>query len=119
MEKDLSYCGLLCSGCPILWATNEPDSKRKEKLKIEIAKMSNELNKTNFTPNDITDCDGCLTENGRLFPGCEVCHIRNCAKEKNLSNCGYCNEYICEKLDNFFKENPESKLRLDFIKRIN
>jgi hypothetical protein len=87
-------------------------------MREEIAKMSNELYKTDFNSDNITDCDGCLPANRRLFAGCVNCQIRNCAKEKNLQNCAYCIEYICDTLDKFFKDNPDSKIRLDFIRSI-
>ena len=118
MESIVSYCGLICKGCPIYWATNEKYLELKEKMKVEIAKMSNEIYKTNFTSKDIVDCEGCLNENGILFTGCKDCHIRNCAKSKKIQNCAHCTDYICEELNKFFKENPESKIRLDFIRSI-
>jgi len=119
MEAKVSYCGLLCQGCPIYWATVEKDEVLKEKMKVEIAKMSNSIYKTNHTSKDITDCDGCLTENGNLYTGCFNCQIRNCARAKNLQNCAYCSDYnACKTLSKFFVENPESKIRLEFIKSL-
>jgi hypothetical protein len=118
MKYLVSYCGLLCNGCPIFWATNEDNADRKEKMRIEIAKLSNQIYETNYCSNDITDCDGCLTENERLFPGCQDCKIRNCAREKNLPNCAFCSHYVCESLNTFFKDNAEAKSRLDFIRSI-
>jgi len=118
MEKVVAYCGLLCQGCPIQWATHEKNEGLKEKMKIEIAKLSNELYGTKFKPADITDCEGCLSENGTLFPGCYDCQIRNCAREKKLPNCATCNEYACETLEKFFTDNPEAKIRLGFIKSV-
>lgn len=118
MDTIISYCGLMCTGCPILWATNENNEQLKEKMKVEIAKLSNKLYQTAYSSKDITDCDGCLNENGRLFPGCKNCQIRNCAREKEIPNCAHCSEYICETLETFFTENPESKSRLDFIRTL-
>lgn len=117
MESILSYCGLICSGCPISWATNEKDKKLKEKMKVEIARMSNEMYKTSFTSKDIIDCDGCK-ESGRLFTGCVNCNIRNCANAKNLMNCAHCDDYICSDLEQFFKENNDAKIRLEFVRSI-
>ncbi len=118
MENIVSYCGLLCMGCPIYMATRETDRALKDKMKVEIAKLSNSLYHTSHTPEDITDCDGCMTENGRLFEGCRDCPIRNCAGEKGVPNCAYCGEYPCETLGTFFRDNPEAKSRLDFIRSI-
>ena len=118
MEASLSFCGLICIGCPIFMATNESDPERKERMKEKIAEMSNEMYKTNFIAKDITDCDGCMAEKGRLFPGCYDCGIRNCAREKKVPNCAWCEDYSCKKLDKFFEENPESKIRLEFIRSV-
>ena len=116
MKDVVSYCGLLCQGCPIYWATNEGSEQLKEKMRTEIALLSTRLYKTEHSSSDITDCDGCLAEDSRLFPGCVNCQIRNCARDKNLPNCAYCQDYACETLEAFFKENTESKARLDFIR---
>ncbi len=118
MKDIVSYCGLICKGCPILWATNEKNEDLKEKMKIEIARLSNQLYSTAYDFKDITDCDGCLTKNGRLFHGCANCQIRNCARDKKIQNCAYCKEYECETLTAFFKDNAESKSRLDFIRSV-
>jgi hypothetical protein len=69
-------------------------------------------------PEDITDCDGCRTEGGRLFSACKSCLIRNCAKQKELENCAYCSEYVCERLEAFFTTESTAKTRLDAV-RIN
>jgi hypothetical protein len=118
MVAKVSYCGLLCQGCPIYWATIEKNKKLKEKMKVEIAKMSNNLYKTNHTSKDITDCDGCLIEKGNLYSGCANCQIRNCARSKNIQNCAYCSEYACDTLNKFFTESPEAKIRLGFIREL-
>lgn len=118
MKDVVAYCGLICDGCPIYWATNEEDIEVAKKMRSEIATLSNKLYDTKYCPDDIADCDGCITENGKLFLGCLGCHIRNCARGKNLPNCAYCSDYACESLDSFFKENAEAKLRLDFIKSV-
>ena len=118
MNEVVSYCGLICKGCPIFWATNEKNESVREIMRTEIAKLSNTLYKTEYSPEDITDCDGCKTENKRLFPGCINCHIRDCAREKKIPNCACCSDYTCEPLETFFKDNPESKSRLDFIRSV-
>jgi len=119
MNKLLAYCGLLCNGCPIYWTTREEDNVLKARMKSEIAKMSKELYGLDQKPEDITDCDGCRSAESRLYPGCLKCQIRICAREKALENCGNCQEYPCNKLDEVFKYDPAAKMRLDFIQRVN
>jgi hypothetical protein len=118
MDKIVSYCGLLCIGCPIFIATKETDRAIKAKMKIEIAKTCNQLYHTNYSAVDITDCDGCLSEINHLFPSCNDCRIRNCARIHQIPNCAYCEDYVCNTLEEFFKNNIESKSRLDFIRSI-
>ena len=85
-------------------------------MRAEIAKQIKELYSQDYKPQDITDCDGCKTENGRLFSGCKNCEIRKCARQKGIENCAHCNEYACEKLDTLFTTYPEAKSRLDAIR---
>jgi hypothetical protein len=119
MTELLAYCGLLCNGCPIFLATKEEDTALKARMKSEIAKMSKELYGLDQKPEDITDCDGCRSAESKLYPGCLKCQIRICAREKDLENCGNCQEYPCNKLDEVFKYDPAAKMRLDFIQRVN
>lgn len=118
MNMPVSYCGLLCEGCPIFWATHETDELQKKKMKVEIARLSNEIYATNLTANDITGCEGCKAEDAKIFEGCLNCKIRNCCIEKQFSNCAYCDNYPCEYLQELFKESNDSKTRLDFIRSI-
>lgn len=118
MAKKIAYCGLICQGCPIHLLSLENDEAKREKMKIEIARICREQYGygAEFKPENINDCDGCRTEGGRLFSGCEKCEIRKCAREKGLENCAYCNEYTCEKLNKFFVNDRDAKARLDVIR---
>jgi len=42
-------------------------------------------------------CDGCLEP--RIFKGCSVCAVRECAIEKGVTFCKDCSEYACDKLN--------------------
>ncbi len=44
---------------------------------------------------EYVNCDGC-TADGRLIEYCKICEIRNCAIEKGVENCAYCNECVRE-----------------------
>ena len=112
MEKQIAYCGIVCSECPALIATkNNDDAKRKETAE----KWTKEF-KHDFKPADI-NCTGCLSEKGKVFNYCTVCEIRKCGREKKVINCAYCGEYICAKLDKFFQMAPMIKANLDEIKK--
>jgi len=116
MNEMLSYCGLICSDCPIFLASRESNKTKKEKMKIDIINLCKEHYNADYNFDEINDCDGCLADGGKLFIGCINCEIRKCAIENGLSNCAYCDQYTCDKLSVLFKSDPSAKLRLDFIR---
>lgn len=116
MGEIISYCGLVCGGCPIHLASKEKDKLKKDEMICEIIRTCKEDYNIEYKLSDITECDGCMAENGRLFSGCANCKIRSCANNKGVINCAYCSYYICENLNEFFKSDPSAKARLDMIK---
>jgi len=116
MSDDLSYCGLVCNTCPIYLVTREANREEQAGKRAEIARLCREHYGMKYGPEDITDCDGCRTEGGRLFSGCIDCAIRNCARQKTLENCAYCPEYACKKLETFFLKDRDAKTRLDEVR---
>jgi hypothetical protein len=116
MSEMIAYCGLVCHTCPIYLATREEDKEEQSRMRARIAALSKEQYGLNYGPEDITDCDGCLTEHGRLFVGCLRCDIRTCARQKGIENCAHCAGYICEKLKTFFATDPDAKTRLDEVR---
>ena len=112
MEKMIALCGIVCTECPAFLATkNDDDNERKK-----IAEMWSKQYHSDIKPEDI-NCEGCLSDGGKVFNYCRVCEIRKCGQEKSVQNCAYCVEYVCEKLDNFFKIAPDCKTTLDAIKK--
>ncbi len=116
MSEMLSYCGLVCNTCPIYLVTREINREEQARKRAEIARLCREQYGMKYEIADITDCDGCRIENGKLFSGCKDCAIRNCAQQKKIENCAYCIEYPCEKLENFFIKDPETRTRLDEVR---
>jgi hypothetical protein len=117
MNKLLSYCGLVCNTCPIYLATREVNKEEQMRKRTEIAKICKDQYGMQYELSDITDCDGCRTKDGRLFSGCTACTIRECAKQKVIENCAYCSEYICQKLESFFVQDPSAKIRLNEMRK--
>jgi len=117
MNEILAYCGLVCNTCPIYEATREINKEEQLRKRSEIARLCREQYGMNYEAADITDCDGCSIEAGRIFSGCIQCTIRACATKKALKNCAYCSNYICQDLETFFSKDPEAKIRLDKIRR--
>ena len=116
MGKMIAYCGLVCHTCPIYLATREEDKEEQAHMRARISTLMKEQYGMNYGPEDISDCDGCLTEEGRLFAGCLRCDIRACARQKGIGNCARCTDYICEKLKAFFATEPDAKTRLDEVR---
>ena len=118
LYERVAFCGLDCNGCPIRWATQEQDREMQKKMREAIVRFGREHYGMEMKPEDITDCDGCRAETGRLFSGCMSCAIRKCAKEKHIPSCAACGEYACEKLEKFFVSDPSAKMHLEFIRRV-
>jgi len=111
MAEIIAYCGLSCHECGAYVATqNDDDEKRKK-----VAELWSKHYGSDIKPEDI-NCDGCLSEGGRLFNYCTVCEIRKCGKEKEVLNCAHCSDYACEKLEKFFQMAPEGKKQLEKIR---
>jgi len=113
----VAYCGLTCKSCPIYWATREENKEKQKKMRIKISQLCSEQG-LDIHPEDITDCDGCRTESGRLFSGCSNCEIRKCARQRKYETCAHCPEYICGKLQKFFDTDRTGKIWLEVIRSI-
>jgi len=116
MKEMISFCGLTCHKCVIYLATREKYPKKKHEMRIDIAQQIKEHYGQECKPEDVTDCDGCKAEGGRLFSGSKKCEIRKCARSKAIENCAYCSEYACDKLEKFFATDPDAKAGLDAIR---
>ena len=116
MEEILSYCGLICRKCPIYLATREKDEEKRYKMRVDIAQQIKKHYNQECKPEDITDCNGCKTKDGRLFSESNNCYMRKCARRKRIENCAHCNDYPCEELEKLFTTDPDARKRLDKIK---
>jgi len=112
----IAYCGLTCDSCPIHLATLEQDKSRQRTMRESIAEQCSKVYGMNLQPKDITDCDGCRADTGRLFSGCFNCEVRKCASLKNIESCAYCSYYACENLREHFSHDPGSQIRLEEIR---
>jgi len=116
MELLTAYCGLVCDSCPIYLVTLEQDKPRQLTIRESIAEQCTKLYGMNLKPEDITDCDRCRANTGRLFSGCLNCEIRKCAYQKNIESCAYCRDYACERLKEFFLHDSNAQTRLEDIR---
>ena len=116
MTEMVAYCGLSCKSCPIHLATGQENKEEQARMRAEIVKLCKEQYGIDYRLEDITACDGCRSERGRLFSASKNCRIRKCARKKKLESCAYCPEYACGTLEAFFKTEPTARVRLDEIR---
>ena len=111
LAKMLSYCGINCAECPAYLATQKNDAEEIKKIAKE---WSSDAMK--FVPEELY-CDGCIND-GKLVRWAPKCDIRICCREIGLKNCGYCDDYICDKLKNTFDKSPSAKENLEEIRKM-
>ncbi|MFW9996348.1 MAG: DUF3795 domain-containing protein, partial [Candidatus Odinarchaeota archaeon] len=68
----------------------------------ETAEMWSKQFNVELTAESI-NCEGCLQSDGMLFNHCSNCEIRKCAINKQVENCAYCSNFICETLNEQLK----------------
>ena len=112
MGKMIAFCGIVCTECPAFLTTERDDNNERKRIAESWSKQYN----ADIKPEDI-NCEGCLSESGKIFSYCKVCEIRKCGQEKGLKNCAYCDDYACEKLNMFFNMVPYAKITLEEIRK--
>ena len=85
-------------------------------MRAEIARICREQYGLAYTPEEITDCDGCPGEGQRLFVACSTWKLRSCARERGVQTCAACSEYPCAELESFLGAEPEARRRLDALR---
>lgn len=111
MEHVFGFCGIICSDCPVLLATQKNDATERKRVADLFTKQYGK----EYKPEDI-DCDGCTSNSQRVFSYCRLCGIRKCGMEKKVKNCAFCSEYPCEKLSELFAAYSKAKENLDGIR---
>lgn len=110
MTEMMAYCGLVCTDCPSFRATRDDD----DAARARTAAYYRETYGFDLTPAQI-NCDGCLTNGGRLLPYCQTCQIRTCCAEKGLANCARCEDQPCEHLTALHDFSAHAKARFDTL----
>ncbi|NSW52822.1 MAG: DUF3795 domain-containing protein [Anaerolineae bacterium] len=105
MEQMIAYCGLVCTDCPSLLATQAND--------IEALKKVAQMAMTDWGMQNVTwemvRCTGCKGDGVRIGY-CAECKVRACASEKGVDTCGHCAKFeSCETIQGFIANIPEAK----------
>ncbi len=113
MEEIFGVCGLKCSECPAFIAHKTDDGE----LRIKTAKLWSEWYSADIKPESI-NCIGCMEEGEPKIGHCSQCEVRACGIEKKTVSCANCDEYLCERINNFFKYlPPEAKENLEKFRK--
>ena len=110
MDRIIACCGLECSKCDAYVATKNNDDGLRRNTAENWSKMFN----ANIEAKDI-NCLGCGSE--VLFSHCFECDIRKCNMDKLQENCSKCDDYACERINDFFNMAPETKNVLDSLRQ--
>jgi hypothetical protein len=107
----IAYCGLDCSKCDALIATERDDNAMRARIAEQWSKEYGAS-----IPPDSINCTGCRAEGVKLNYCENMCEIRKCALPRKLATCADCPEYACEKLGGFFKMAPAAKENLESLR---
>jgi len=88
-RKLLGACGLYCGACYHYLASLEENKHLLEAAKQQRGSLEG------------YSCLGCRSDVLYVHPGCSQCEIRACAESRNLTHCGQCTEYPCERIKVF------------------
>ena len=100
---NIGYCGDDCELCPRYIATKSNDVEKLKKAAVLWEKVG--LNDKIVTPEQMI-CNGCAS-----LEHCHYNDIRECAKDKEISNCGKCNDYPCDKINGVFNKTIEADVK--------
>jgi hypothetical protein len=107
--EELGYCGTDCGKtCHIYRAVHFREVLPEETLRRWREDAKKFWNIDNLEAEQL-NCRGCRDDNKGAFFVFTLCPIRTCARERQVSSCGYCPDMkTCERLDM-----PEYKTNLE------
>lgn len=91
MEKIIAACGNDCSVCPRHLPKSEDELRRTAELWYKIGYRDHVV-----TPDEIS-CEGCKVTNWCRY------NVIKCVTERNIKNCGQCDEYPCANIKECFE----------------
>ncbi len=105
----LAYCGIYCNECPIYIST-----KKQNKIDCSLEKKKGAVLTGLFTAGE-ANCYGCSSFRSDANDLCARCEVRRCAQNKGIENCGLCNEYPCDLVEQSISTSLKNRKRLDEI----
>lgn len=107
MEREIGYCGCVCTECPVYLATKKNDLELREKLAAEYS-----TEQCTFEAMDLF-CYGCHSEKTNGTKMCGDCDIRNCKEHHNRNTCADCSQFPCESIEKYVPVDSDNRKRLD------
>ena len=92
----IGACGDNCAFCPRYVATRNGSRDEFEKVKDLWVRLG--FRDPDFPLHDMA-CHGCNPENACAYP-----ELRDCVSNKEIDNCGLCDVYPCELMDDTFDQ---------------
>ncbi|MGD2039505.1 MAG: DUF3795 domain-containing protein [Anaerolineae bacterium] len=112
MDRMIAYCGLVCSECEALIATQANDWEALERM---AARTREEFNMPGVTAESV-QCDGCPSGSDRLCGYCYDCAVRACALSRGVVTCAHCDDYGCATLETFLGMATQARSTLEAIR---
>ncbi|MFC1737157.1 DUF3795 domain-containing protein [Candidatus Hydrogenedentota bacterium] len=121
MTDMIGCCGLNCSKCEAYIATQaDDDAMREETARIWRGHggrfTAERINCSGCHADDYADPDQSRATIFFLWTDDE-CSIRKCCRDRSVSTCAECDEYLCERLKSFPHFTPEMKANLDGLRK--
>lgn len=94
MEEVIGRCGFRCSDC-LAYRENVKSFEDRQRFRDCLQKYYGD----NLTVEECF-CNGCLADEA-ANPTCRDldCKVRACVNSRGLTNCAYCNDYPCPKIE--------------------
>lgn len=107
-QRNMASGGLICSTCGIHLAPKNP-----EIAKILVKDFKGKWE--NVSPEDF-HCKGCWSDDSEMWsPDCEI--RKCCIKDKKFQYCFECQEFPCQKLQNWAKRSKKYEEALERLKK--
>lgn len=103
MTAAFGTCGDDCTSCPRYIATQRQDPQELEKVRELWVRLG--LRDPAFPVEEMA-CRGC-------FPGrtCAYGDLRSCVRAREIENCGWCDDYPCQRILDVFEKSDELRSR--------
>jgi hypothetical protein len=103
----VGICGDRCLYCPRYTASKDGSIRELEKVKALWVHLG--LRDPDCPVKEMA-CGGCKPENR-----CAYEELRHCVNEKELKNCGWCDAYPCELINQVFEKSDQLKAHADRV----